>query len=167
VSVGWGVLGFLTAGYLREEGLDTGGSVWGLAAWRQVAGILPGDHVAYLVGSALILVAMSFAAARRAQQVSIQVRLADISRLLVAFLLLISPNYPWYFLVITPFVSLIGGAPLWGLSLGAILLQEEYWGDPQMPLLLRKSIIYGVFLAACAYDLWRRRRERIMGECQA
>lgn len=167
VSVGWGVFGFLTAGYLREEGLDTGGSVWALAAWRAVAGILPGDHVVYLVGSVLVLAAMAFAAAWRAQQVSIQVRLADISRLLIAFLLLISPNYPWYFLVITPFVSLIGGLPLWALTLGAILLQEEYWGDPQMPLLLRKSIICGVFLAACAYDLWRRRRERIMGERQA
>ena len=68
---------------------------------------------------------------------------------------MVSPNYPWYFVVLTPFVALSGGLPVWALSIGALLLQEEVGWDYWVPLLTRKSVIYGVFILACAISLWR------------
>lgn len=157
LSVGWGVLGFLGTGYVYEEQFDTGASIWLLALWRLIFGTMPGDVVAYFAGSALILVAMAIATARLNDQ-SPDVRLAGLNRLLLLFLFLMPLNYPWYFLLVTPFVALVGGMPVWVLSVGAVLLQEEYWGDWQMPLLARKTMLYGAFLAACAWEARRRRR---------
>src|SRR4029079_8578162 len=34
LSVGWGVLGFLTKGYLTEEGIVGGNDLWPLSLWR-------------------------------------------------------------------------------------------------------------------------------------
>jgi hypothetical protein len=41
--------------------------------------------------------------------------------------LLLSPNYPWYFLILTPFVALVGGAPLWPSPSAIFLQQEAMW----------------------------------------
>jgi alpha-1,6-mannosyltransferase len=155
-SGGWGVFGFLPR-YLHDEGLDTGANIWPLAAWRAIAGIWPGDLAIYVAIAALIIAALSLRAAFR-QPRSIETSLADINRLLLAALLLLSPNYPWYFLVVTPLVALVGGAPLWALTIGAVLLQEEATWDPYVPLLIRKSILYGVFFLACAFVAWRAHR---------
>ena len=38
LSVGWGVLGFLTKGYLTEEGIIAGNDLWLLSLWRLVFG---------------------------------------------------------------------------------------------------------------------------------
>src|ERR1700741_5307557 len=55
LSVGWGVLGFLTQGYLREEGISAGNDLWPLALWRLAFGAHHGDVVAYVAIAALIL----------------------------------------------------------------------------------------------------------------
>jgi hypothetical protein len=86
---------------------------------------------------------------------SAELCLHDINRLLLAFLFLLSPNYPWYFLILTPFVALVGGAPVWAFTLGAVLLQDELRVDPYVPVLVRKSVLYGAFLIACAYPVLR------------
>jgi hypothetical protein len=41
------------------------------------------------------------------------------------------------------------------LSIGAFLLQDEVAWDYYVPLLIRQTILYGSFLAACAYVMWR------------
>jgi alpha-1,6-mannosyltransferase len=79
---------------------------------------------------------------------------------LMAFLLLLSPHYPWYFVALTPFVALIGGAPIWAVTLGALFLQEEANWDFFIPVLTRKSALYGMFFAACAYVAWQAWRRR-------
>lgn len=157
LSVGWGVLGFLGAGYASEEQLDSGGSIWLLAVWRLILGTVPGDVIAYFLGSVLVLAVMAILTARQNDQSS-GVRLAGLNRLLLLFLFLMPLNYPWYFLLATPFVALVGGMPVWALSVGAVLLQKEDWGDWQMPLLARKSMLYSAFLAAWAWEVWYRRR---------
>jgi alpha-1,6-mannosyltransferase len=86
--------------------------------------------------------------------------LADVSRLLMAVLFLLSPNYPWYFLALTPFVALVGGAPVWVLSVGAVVLQDEVDWDPSLPIMVRKTVLYVGFLAACSYAAWQARRSR-------
>jgi alpha-1,6-mannosyltransferase len=157
LSVGWGVFGYLTTGYLHEEGLESGSTFWILSVVREIFGGARGDTVVYLALSALAVVAMAMFAAHRAEQ-SIDARLADINTLLLVTLFLLSPNYPWYFLLVTPFVALRGGMPNWALTVGPILLQEEVAWDYNVPLLVRETVFYGAFLAACGYVVWQRNR---------
>ena len=154
LSVGWGVFGYLTAGYLAEEQYGSGALLWPLAAIRWVVGTFRGDLAIYFAASACAIAAMAFLAAWRKERTA-EVRLHDINRLLLAFLFLLSPNYPWYFLLLTPFVALAGGAPVWAFSVGAVLLQDELRMEPYLPMLVRKSVLYGVFLVACAYPVLR------------
>jgi hypothetical protein len=61
---------------------------------------------------------------------------------------------------LTPFVALVGGAPVWALTLGAVVLQDEVDWDPSVPIMVRKTVLYIGFLAACLYAAWRARRSR-------
>src|SRR5258707_15684899 len=110
LSVGWGVFGFLTKGYLTEEGISAGYDLWLLSLWRLVFGEHQGDVVAYVVLAALVLLFKGLSVARSAHH-TIASSLAGINMLLLMALLLLSPNYPWYFLVITPFAALCGSPP--------------------------------------------------------
>lgn len=153
LSVGSGVFGFLTSGYLNEELLHTGGFIWPLAMWRSVVGALPGDYAAYVILSGTALSLLALAIARHSR--TLESRISGINWLLLAFLFLLSPNYPWYFLVVTPFVALIGGAPVWALTVGAVFLQEEaIWGE-HLPMMARKSALYLAFMAGCGYAAWK------------
>jgi alpha-1,6-mannosyltransferase len=125
-----------------------------------VFGVHSWDHLrVYLVISGIVLAALAVRVAFRKQR-STSTMLADVSRLLMGFLFLLSPNYPWYFLALTPFVALVGGAPVWALTVGAVVLQDEVDWDPSVPMLLRKTVLYTGFLAACMYAAWRARRRR-------
>jgi len=159
LSVGWGVLGFLTKGYLTEEGISAGNDLWLLSLWRLVFGEHQGDVVAYVVLAALILLSKSLSVARGSHS-SIASALADINMLLLLTLLLLSPNYPWYFLVITPFVALCGFAPTWFVSIGALLLSEQLDWDFYIPRMVTKSILFGGLLLAWALVAWRSRTQR-------
>src|SRR5262249_41120534 len=112
LSVGWGVLGFLTKGYLTEEGISAGYDLWLLSLWRLVFGEHRGDVTVYVATAALVLVLMGLFSDRNPDR-TIASRLGDINTLLLVVLLLLSPNYPWYFLVVTPFVALCSSLPNW------------------------------------------------------
>jgi alpha-1,6-mannosyltransferase len=159
LSVGRGVLGFLTQGYLREEGISAGSEIWLLSLWRLVFGEHQGDVVAYVVLAALILVFKGISVARSPDH-SIASRLADINMLLLLTLLLLSPNYPWYFLAITPFVALCGSLPAWVVSIGALLLSEQLDWDFYIPRMVTKSILFGALLLAWALTTWRTHMQR-------
>jgi alpha-1,6-mannosyltransferase len=151
LSVGWGVFGFLTKGYLTEEGIVSGNDLWLLSVWRLAFGAHRGDLIAYAAVAALILLFMALSAGRRPNR-TIASSLADTNMLLLVVLLLLSPNYPWYFLAIVPFVALCGNAPTWVLSIGALLLTDEVRWDFQIPKLLVKSILFGGCLLAYAWS---------------
>jgi alpha-1,6-mannosyltransferase len=147
LSVGWGVLGFLTKGYLTEEGISAGNDIWLLSLWRLAFGEHQGDVVAYVALAALVLMLMGLSVARSPHR-TIPSSLAGINRLLLVALLLLSPNYPWYFLVITPFAALRGSAPNWVVSIGGLLLSEQLDWDFYIPRMVTKSILFGgLFLA--------------------
>ncbi len=158
LSVGWGVLGFLTKGYLTEEGIRAGNDLWLLSLWRQVAGEHRGDVVAYVVLAALVVALKGFSVARSSHR-TIASNLADINMLLLIALLLLSPNYPWYFLVIAPFAALCGAAPNWVVSIGALLLSEQLDWDFYIPRMVTKSILFGGLLLAWALVAWRTRMQ--------
>jgi alpha-1,6-mannosyltransferase len=151
LSVGWGIFGFLTKGYLTEEGVISGNDLWLLSVWRLVFGAHSGDVVAYAALAISILLLTGLSAARRPNR-TIASSLADTNMLLLVVLLLLSPNYPWYFLAIVPFAALCGNAPTWVLSIGALLLTDEARWDFQIPKLVVKSILFGGCLLAYAWS---------------
>jgi len=157
LPVGWGIFGFLTKGYLGEEGIRDGNDLWLLSLWRLGFGEHQGDVVAYVVLAALALLLKGFSVARSAHG-TIAATLGDINMLLLLALLLLSPNYPWYFLVITPFVALCGSPPTWVVSIGALLLSEQLDWDFYIPRMVTKSILFGGLLLAWALTAWRVRQ---------
>jgi alpha-1,6-mannosyltransferase len=163
LSVGWGVFGFLTKGYLTEEGISAGNDLWLLSLWRLVFGEHQGDVVAYVVLAALVLMFKGLSVARSSDR-PIASRLGDINMLLLITLLLLSPNYPWYFLIITPFVALCGSAPTWLVSIAALLLSEQLDWDFYIPRMVTKSILFGGLLLALAFTALRTRMQRIANE---
>jgi hypothetical protein len=72
--------------------------------------------------------------------------------LLLVVLLLVSPNRPWHFLTILPFVALCGNAPTWAVSIGALLLTNELYGEFHIPNPIIKSILFGSFFLACIWS---------------
>ena len=163
LSAGWGVLGFLTKGYLTEEGISAGNDLWLLSLWRLVFGEHQGDVVAYVVLAALVLMFKGLSVARSPDR-TIATRLADINMLLLIALLLLSPNYPWYFLVVTPFAALCGSAPTWVVSIGALLLSEQLDWDFYIPRMVTKSFLFGSLVLALAVTAWRTRMQRSADE---
>jgi hypothetical protein len=75
---------------------------------------------------------------------------------LMAGLLLLSPNYPWYVLAVVPFTVLGGGAPAWAMTLGAILLYRP-WLLPENDLAWKTLATLPFLLAVAFVLLWRRR----------
>jgi alpha-1,6-mannosyltransferase len=158
LTVGWDVLGFLTKGYLTEEGISAGNDLWLLSLWRLVFGEHQGDVVGYVVLAALVVALKGLSVAHSSHR-SIASSLADINMLLLIALLLLSSNYPWYFLIITPFVALCGSAPNWVISIGALLLSEQLDWDFYIPRMVTKSILFGGLLLAWAVVAWRTRMQ--------
>ena len=159
LSVHWGVFGFLTQGYLTEEGIRAGNDLWLLSLWRMVFGEHQGDVVAYVVVAALVLLFKGFSVTRRSDR-TIAPTLADINMLLLLALLFISPNYPWYFLAIMPFVALCGSLPTWVVSIGALFLSEQLDWDFYIPRMVTKSILFGGLLLAWALVALRTRMQQ-------
>jgi alpha-1,6-mannosyltransferase len=152
LSVGRGVIGFLGSGYLGEEGISSGNGLWLLSLWRLVFGTHRGDVAAYIV---LAVLTMLLLAARLWRRPAPDARtvLAGINILLLAFLLLLSPEYEWYFLLAMPFVVLCGNAASWAATIGAVLLTNEVETDFHISTMLVHSIIFGAVLFAAVWTL--------------
>jgi hypothetical protein len=159
LSVGWGVFGYLTKGYLTEEGISAGYELWLLELWRLVFGEHQGDVAVYVVLAALALLCAAFAVVFRSDRGTAK-SLASINMLLLLTLLLVSPNYPWYFLVITPFVALCGSPPSWVVSIAALMLSEQLDWDFYIPRMVTKSVLFGGLLLAWAWVAWTRRQSK-------
>ena len=151
LSVGWDVFGFLTKGYLTEEGIISGDDLWLLSLWRLAFGAHHLDVAAYAAMAAAILLFMGFSAARDPSP-TIAASLDDTNMLLLVTLVLLSPNYPWYFLALAPFVALCGNATTWAVSIGALLLTDEARWDFQIPKLVVKSILFGGCMLVYAWS---------------
>jgi alpha-1,6-mannosyltransferase len=125
LGAGRGVLGFLTAGYLAEEGFADGHGFWLVGLAQGTLGKAPGLTVAYLIVALGVMAWLGPRAASRTVRTP-ETTVEDIAILLMAGLFFLSPNYPWYFLAVVPFTALGGCtniiAPAWALTLSSILL---------------------------------------------
>jgi xanthine/uracil/vitamin C permease (AzgA family) len=72
--------------------------------------------------------------------------------LLVTFLILASPHYPWYFLAIVPVLALHNSAAGWVLSIGSVAIYGSVEGVGWPDYDLRIAAFTAATLAAVVYD---------------
>jgi hypothetical protein len=155
LSVGRGVIGFLGSGYLSEQRVDSGDGFWALRVWRSLFGPLAGDAIAYIALAGVLLGCLALRAGFRRER-TVPLAVSDASLILLVFLVLLSPDFPWYFLPAVPFLALVGGAAGWALTVGGFLLYDLVPGDPQVPFFIRAGAFNALVLGAALYA-WRRR----------
>jgi hypothetical protein len=167
VGVGPGVFGFL-GGYVGEEGIVAGSGFFALALIEAVTGRLPpAATAAYAIAALVILAALSWSAVRdrRTDAAAIAGR-AQV--LLVAFLLLLSPNYPWYFVVLVPLGCLKPWPPALALTLLAPVLYAAPPVDGRTDTLIAQGVLYGIATAAIAAAVgsrwWRSHMPAVMAD---
>ena len=155
LGAGTGVFGFLGQGYLQEEGFASGSSIWLVALLQAVAGPTSWLTPFYAAAAAAIMIALGLRYRHdpaRAPRETIDAVIV----LLAAGLVLMSPNYAWYFLALVPFIPLGAGAPAWALTLGAFLLYRPIFFASHNELIW-KSLATIPFVLALAFVLSRKR----------
>ncbi|MDQ6740294.1 MAG: glycosyltransferase 87 family protein [Actinomycetota bacterium] len=146
LTAGWSVIGFLP-GYLKEEGYsDQIGIRFALAQF--VAG---GPWPMLLSAAALLALALTVLRRTTAHNVWEQQ-----TQMIGLALLIISPNYPWYALMLLPFVIL---SRYWEYIGVMIALNIIYLlpGDPVFSGPVNRGSLAAA-AAAIAVGAWRRRR---------
>src|SRR5262249_26977118 len=125
-----------------------GQGFWLVHVVRALFGNIPGLLPLYLLLAAAVLGVLALRIAFLSDD-SPQGATRNVAVLLMAALFFLTPNYPWYFLVVVPFIPIGGGAPAWVLTLGAILLNLLY-PDLDSRFLIWKGVISIGFLIAVA-----------------
>lgn len=158
LSVGSGVFGFLW-GYIDEEGLASGRGFSVLWLIERITGHLPSASI-YVALAAGIMLCLAIAVAFRSDR-SPRASIACLSWLLVVFLILVSPHYPWYFLVLVPLLAIHPLAAAWVLTLASPLLYDDIGGMGWPGNDVRVAAFMLLTLAALAHDVWRLRRKSL------
>ncbi|WP_237477105.1 hypothetical protein [Lichenibacterium dinghuense] len=105
--------------------------------------------VAVAAGAALLALSLW---TRRRGEASLPASLGGTALLVVVFLLLLTPVFPWYFLLALPFTALLGLWSPFALSTGSFLV---YGFNADAPaFLLRWSFLMALVLLAAARDAW-------------
>jgi alpha-1,6-mannosyltransferase len=160
-GAGHGVLGFVTSGYLAEEGLLNGTGIWLVSLVQFLVGNMPGLVALYLALAAAVMGWLALRVAFRTEPTP-QSSVDDIALLLTAGLFLLSPNYAWYFLALVPFLALGAGASAWALTLGALFLYRPAF-LPENDLAWKTIATIPFLIAAAATFAARTRANRSQG----
>jgi hypothetical protein len=159
LDVGWRVVGFLP-GHMAEEGFAGGGAgfyLWSLA--RAVLPIANASGLVYIAAAGLMLGLLgAFVAFRRSAPAP---DLQGAAMLAAAFVVLLSPHYPWYFAWLVVFACLLPSASLLWLTVSSFLLYLVPVGSQLVAdrnRLVVESAIYVPFGALAAIEWWRRGR---------
>jgi hypothetical protein len=161
LSAGSGIFGFLLT-YASEEGIDSGNAYWIVGVLRGVFGETGWWTTLYIGGALGILTALGLRAGFRRDR-PLAVTIADINALLLAFAFLLSPNYPWYFVMLVPFVALTGSLPGWVLTIGGFALTDEATWDPWIPFWIRDTG-FNVAVLVAFLVAWCRARKQAIGD---
>jgi alpha-1,6-mannosyltransferase len=161
LSVSSGVLGFL-GGYIDEEGLTSGNGIVLLRFAEAAVGPIPHAAALYAATSATILIGLALAAGFRKDR-SDRAALSWLTWLLIAFLILSSPHYPWYFLVLVPVLALNPTATAWVLTFGCPLFYDSVGGTGWPGYDTRMALFTMATAVALALDA-RGIRNSVMGE---
>ena len=159
LSVGSDVSGFLW-GYVEEEGLASGRGFNALWLMERFTGPVPGAVRVYVVVAAVIMIALAIAVALRRDR-SAPTTVACLNWLLVVFLVLVSPHYPWYFLVLVPLLAVHPSATAWVLTLACPILYDSVDGAGWPGYDARIAAFMLATVAALAHDAWSMRRRSL------
>jgi len=162
ISVGTGMFAF-AGGYAREESLTTGDAFW--LAWLArvlfeaaewpTAWIVP----AYLAASATLLAFMALRLGFTDRD-DMPLRLWRLGWLVFASLFVLSSGYPWYNLILVPFVVLFGTPAFWAATVAGFLLYDVIANDAYVSLPLRDALYNTAMLLGVLHALWRGRPTR-------
>jgi alpha-1,6-mannosyltransferase len=158
LSVGRGVFGYLW-GYVDEEGLASGRGIHVLWLLERFTGPIPGAGMTYAVLAAAVLTALAIAVAFRKDR-SDHAAIAALGWLLVSFLIFASPHYPWYFLVLVPFLTLAPSATACVLTVACALLYDSIPDTGWPTYDTRIALFLLAATAALAHDARRLRSKR-------
>jgi alpha-1,6-mannosyltransferase len=159
LSVGSGVFSFVP-GYVQEEGLASGSGFKLLWLVQLATGPLRFGTVTYLAASALALSALALAVGFRSDR-SARASMRATSWMLIAFLVLISPNYPWYFLVLVPFLALSPSVTAWVLTSASVMFYDVIPNDVLPAYEVRIAVFTLAVMCALGHDLWKEWRKDI------
>jgi alpha-1,6-mannosyltransferase len=154
VAVGSRVLGFLP-GYAAQEGFDAnGGGFYLLGLLRHFPPLAALSVPAYAIGGLTTLAALgaSFVFARD----TVGRTFAAAAVLATAFIVVVSPHYPWYFAWLIVFACFIRSFALLWLTNACLLLYliEGYVFVQSEQRFAIESVIYGPFAALTLVDVW-------------
>ena len=153
-SAGTGVLGFLP-NYAHEQGLDSGEGLLALAVLKRIGLLRPWMQAAYLLGAAALLLGLALWT-RRKGRTDLPARLKGTALLIMMALLLLTPVFPWYFLIAAPLTPLLGLLSPFVLGTGGFLL---YGFNPDAPdFFARWSLVMGLTAVAGLWDVGVIRR---------
>jgi alpha-1,6-mannosyltransferase len=154
IGAGTKVLGFLGR-YVREESIEKGS---GIFLWRLLGTVLPlsGEGFPFYVAAAILIMAALalYVVVRNARAAA---DIAGAMLLAVAFTILFSPHYAWYFAWLVPFLCFY---PLIGvvyLTCAASFLSFAHWP----PTTGESLAIYGPCLLLLIAELVSRRRQKL------
>jgi hypothetical protein len=154
-AAGTGIIGFLPH-YLEEQGLTSGQGVFWLALLSRGGLLTPGMAPAFAALTGLALLALALWTRRRGSA-DLASGLAGTALLLVAFLLAVTPTFPWYFLVALPMTPLLGLWSPYALATGGFLLYGFQSDAP--PFFDRWALLMGLAVAAAIRDLTQAMRK--------
>lgn len=154
ISVGTAVFGFLPT-YLGEEGIASGSGFWLVRAMDAMIGPHGWTGWIYLAGACALTAALalrvSFGQDRGAEEM-----LSRLYWLILAFLLLLSPAQPWYWLLLLPFVVLSGQPAAWVATIACVILYDVASDVPELDFMTRDTVFNLAVLGTLLAGLLRR-----------
>ncbi len=153
LSAGTGVIGFLPS-YAHEQGLDSGAGFFALAVLKAAGLDRPWMTGAYAAVAGALMLALALWTRRRGDT-GLAAALGGTAMLAVVFLMLLTPVFPWYFLLAAPFTALLGLWSPFALATGGFLLYGFHADAPGF--LARWSLLMILVSAAAARDVRYRR----------
>jgi alpha-1,6-mannosyltransferase len=157
--VGLRVLGFLP-GYAAQEGFDAkGGGFYLLGVLRDVPPLASLGTQAYAIGALAGLAAIGAAFVFRRDRAPF----AACAVLAAAFVLAVSPHYPWYFAWLIVFACFVRSFALLWITNACLLLYllPGYVFVQSAQRLAIESAVYAPFAALVVVDIWYHRRRTI------
>jgi hypothetical protein len=153
IGAGTKVVGFL-GGYIGEEGLDRGA---GIFLWQLIGAFVSLPQPAfsfYVAAAALVMAALALFVVMRPRRLDAD--LAGAMLLAVAFTLLVSPHYAWYFAWLVPFLCFYPVVGVIYLTCACGLLYFAHWP----PTLSEGLPIYipCILILVTEFALHRRRK---------
>ena len=158
LGVGWRVIGFLP-GYVSEEGFAGGSGFYLLGLLRLAIPAFPAWL--YLGFAAMLLAALGLAVLLARPWPDRDI--AGAAALGTAFMLLVSPHYPWYFAWLIIFACLMPCRSLLWLTAACVLLYLVPVGSHLVRdehRLLVETVIYAPFAVLALIDLRHRKQVR-------